>query len=40
MAWPGKVEIFYFLYTVCWKPFRVFKTNPADYIIAVEDSNI
>jgi len=23
-AWPGKIEMFYFLFTVCWKPFRVF----------------
>ena len=39
-AWPGKIEMFYFLFTVCWKPFRVFRTSTADYGLAVEYSNI
>jgi hypothetical protein len=31
MAWPGKVEISYFLFAVCWNPFRAFDTSIADF---------
>ena len=29
-ARPGKIEIFYFLFTICWNPFRAFGTNTTD----------
>ena len=39
-AWPGKIEISYFLFTICWNPLRAFKTSTADYMLAVEYSDI
>ena len=33
MAWPGKVEISYFDFTVCWNPFRAFGTSNTDFIL-------
>ncbi len=39
-AWPGKIEMSYFIFTVCWKPFRAFKTSTADYRLAVGYSDI
>ena len=32
MAWPGIIEIFYFLFTICWNVFRAFGTSNADFI--------
>ena len=32
-AWPGKLEISYFLFTVCWNPFRDFETSAADFLL-------
>ena len=26
-AWPGKVEISYFIFTKCWDIFRTFETS-------------
>ena len=31
MAWPGKVEIFYFLFTICGDIFRAFDTSTTDF---------
>lgn len=32
MAWPGSVEIHYFIYfTICWDVFRAFDTSIADF---------
>jgi hypothetical protein len=33
MAWPGKIEISYFTFTICWNPFRAFGTSNADIIL-------
>ena len=32
-AWPGKVEILYFLFTVCWNISRAFKTSNTSFLI-------
>ena len=32
MAWPGKIEISYFTFTMCWNPLRAFGTSNADFI--------
>lgn len=40
MAWPDRVEILYFYFTICWNPFRAFKTSVADYRLAVKHSDI
>ena len=37
-AWPGKVEILYFLFTVCWNPFRALKTS--NIVFPLQKSNI
>ena len=41
-AWPGKIEISYFLFTICWNIFRAFGTSTADFLWrkAAEYSNI
>jgi hypothetical protein len=31
-AWPGKVEILYFLFTVCWNPLRALKTSSTVFL--------
>lgn len=33
MAWPGIIEIFYFLFTICWNVFRAFGTSIADFLL-------
>lgn len=38
-AWPGKVEISYFLFTVCWDPFRAFGTSTADFLLIEKRQN-
>ena len=30
-AWPGKAEMFYFLFTICWNPFRAIRTSNTDF---------
>ena len=30
-AWPGKIEISYFLSTIRWDPFRAFETSTTDF---------
>jgi len=40
MAWPGKAEMLYFIFTICRNPLRAFKTSTADYMLAVEYSDI
>ena len=32
MAWPGKLETYYFTFTICWNPFRVFGTSTACFL--------
>lgn len=32
-AWPGKIEISYFLFTICWNPFRAFGTSTTDFLL-------
>ena len=32
-AWPGKIEISYFLFSVCWNLFRAFGTSTADFLL-------
>ena len=39
-AWPGKLEISYFLFTVCWNTFRAFGTSTADFILVKKRHNI
>jgi len=31
-AWPGKVEMLYFLFTVCWNTFRALRTSNTDFL--------
>jgi len=39
-AWPGKVEMLYFLFTVCWNPFRALKTSNTDFLFLHIKNNI
>lgn len=32
-AWPGKIEISYFLFTICWNPFIAFGTSTTDFLL-------
>lgn len=38
-AWPGKVEISYLLFTICWDPFRAFGTSTADFLLVEKGQN-
>lgn len=32
-AWPGKIEISYFIFTICWNPFIAFGTSTTDFLL-------
>ena len=38
-AWPGKLEISYFLFTICWNSFRAFKTSTVDFLLKEKRQN-
>ena len=38
-AWPGKIEISYFLFTVCWDLLRAFGTSTADFLLIEKRQN-
>jgi hypothetical protein len=31
-AWPGKVEMLYFLFTICWNTFRALKISNTNFL--------
>ena len=34
-AWPGKAEMLYLLFAICWNPFRALRTSNTDFLLFI-----